>query len=335
MTGETGNTVKQLSREAERTRDQLTTTVSELNQKLASTVDDLKVRLSPSHVKSEVQGYVRDESREILSSLQRRARENPLQAVAVGAAVAYPFWGLLKSVPVPVLLIGGGLLLSKQNKVKVPQAFTESATHAAHSASDIKDATSAAVDGAAAKASDGANNILDSATAATNDAIAAVKDVSVNAIDTVSATASELGEAGVRAAKQSRSVLEDLINKNPLLVGGIALAVGAFVAASIPITGTENRLFGEGSDKVKDKAMDAVSEGVERAKEVAAGMVGEAAAAATRAGLSKDDLSKTIEGAATTVKSVVDTALASALGDDKGEKAPSDTSPQTPANGVL
>ena len=321
MISESGDAVRELSREAEITREGLETSVSELNKKMSGTIDDLKDRLTPSHIKEEFKGYIREESSEILSSLQRKAHDNPLQAIAIGAAVAYPFWGVLKSIPVPLLLIGGGVWLSRQNNGKLSRAVKEGAGDLAQSVKDAEGSIAANINAVKDTVSDKAQDMLDSATATAHETVRAVKETSADAFEKASANASDLGKAGAEAANRSKTAIEDLIGKNPLVVGGLALAVGAFIAASIPISEAENRLFGEHSDDVKDSARGAVAEGVERAKDTAAGIVGDIAAAAAREGLSAESLSKTIEGTAVAVKAVVDAGLTTALGNG-AETAP-------------
>ena len=328
MISENGDSVRQLSREAEITRAGLETSVLELNRKVAGTIDDLKDRLSPSHVKDEFKGFVREESSQILSSIQRKAHDNPLQAVAIGAAVAYPLWGILKSIPVPLLLIGGGVLLTRQNNGKLSQAVNDKANDLVQSVKDAEGSIAANVNAMKDTASDKAQGLLDSATATADQAVRSVKESSAEALDIVAASVSDLGDAGARVASRSKTAIEDLIDKNPLLVGGLALAVGAFIAASIPISETENRMFGETSDDVKGSARDAVAHGVERAKDTAAGIVGDIAAAAAREGLSTEGLSKTIEGTAGALKAVVDKGLTTALGNGAETALPSDTSPR-------
>jgi ElaB/YqjD/DUF883 family membrane-anchored ribosome-binding protein len=319
MVSESSAAVDRLSREAEITRSGLVNSVVELNKTVGDTIDDLKERLAPSHIKQEVKGYVREESSQLLSSIQRKARDNPLQAVALGAAVMYPLWGILKSIPIPILLVGGGVLLSKNNRGKIARSVTETATDVVHSLKEAQEPISAEVSAAADTISDTAKDMLDTATTAASEAAAAVKDRSADALGKVSETASGLRGAGADIVSRSRTALDDLIDKNPMLVGGVALAIGAFVAASIPISSTENRLFGKRSDDVKDKALGAVSQGVERAKNAAADITGDIAAAAAREGLSAEGLSRTIEGTAVAVESVVDAGLTAALGTD-GEK---------------
>ncbi|MBA2589010.1 MAG: hypothetical protein H0U98_10335 [Alphaproteobacteria bacterium] len=327
MISENGNSVRQLSREAEITREGLETSVLELNSKVAGTIDDLKDRLSPSHIKEEFKGFVREESSQILSSIQRKAHDNPLQAVAIGAAVAYPLWGILKSIPVPLLLIGGGVLLSRQNNGKLSQAVSDKANDLAQSVKDAEGTMVASVNAMKDTVSDKAQDLLDSATGTANQAGRSVKETSAEALDKVSASVSDLGDAGARVAVRSKTAIEDLIDKNPLVAGGLALAVGAFIAASIPISEAENRMFGETSEDVKDSARGAVAQGVERAKDTAAGIVGDIAAAAAREGLSTEGLSKTIEGTAVAVKAVVDKGLTTALGNGAGTELASDASP--------
>jgi ElaB/YqjD/DUF883 family membrane-anchored ribosome-binding protein len=326
MISESGDSVRQLSREAEITRQGLETSVGELNKKVAGTIDDLKDRLSPSHIKEEFKGFVREESSQILSSLQRKAHDNPLQAVAIGVAVAYPLWGVLKSIPVPLLLIGGGVWLSKQNNGTLSRAVSDSAKDLVQSVKDTEGSIAANVNAVKDTVSDTAQGIIDSATATANEAVHAIKETSTDAFGKVSAGVSDFSEAGAGAANHSKAAIKDLIDKNPLLIGGLALAVGAFIAASIPISEAENRLFGERSDEAKDSARGAVAQGVERAKDTAAGIVGDIAAAAAREGLSTEGLSKTIEGTAVVAKAVVDTGLTTALGNSTGTIPPSDAS---------
>ena len=63
-----------LERQAEHTR-----------ANLIHTVDELHNRVSPQAIKQEMRAYARDASQDLLHNLERRARENPLQTVAVAA----------------------------------------------------------------------------------------------------------------------------------------------------------------------------------------------------------------------------------------------------------
>ena len=102
--------LSQLERQAEHTR-----------ANLIHTVDELHNRVSPQAIKQEMRAYARDASQDLLHNLERRARENPLQTVAIAAGLAYPVWRFVANIPAPILLIGAGLAL---NRVGARQGFS-------------------------------------------------------------------------------------------------------------------------------------------------------------------------------------------------------------------
>jgi hypothetical protein len=333
MTAQQDPSVDELRRQSERSRNAFTSTVGELREKVSSTADDLKTRLSPSNIKEEVKDYVREGSGQFFHSIERKARENPLQAVAIGAGLAYPLWGLLKTIPVPIMLVGAGLWMSRQKPASGgDNGYAQGVTHeladaAAQGARGVSDAVRSAATSVSAgaesvtdKVRTTAHDIRDSVSGMGRSVVDSVKDSAMTATESVSATASDLKNKVSEVGDQTKTALVDLVDRNPLLVGGIGLAIGAFIAASLPRSDAEDRMFGERSDDIKEKAAEAASQGVERAKDVAAGMVGDVAAAAARQGLSVEGLARAVEGATEGVKAVVDKGLKTALG---AEAAPS------------
>ena len=315
MASHSNASVQELTRKSEVTREAFVHTVGQLKEEVNETIEDIKARVSPSNVKAEIKRYVREESSDLLSTMERKARENPLQAVAIGAGLAYPLWGVLRSIPVPLLLIGGGVWLSKQSPNRIKATVAKGASGAARSARAAEDSLADGVESVTQAVSDTTNEIKGAA----EEAVAAFKTEAVDAVETVSNKAAQLGEASVSAAYQARTAFDEIIERNPLLVGGIALAIGAFVAASLPGTEMEDKLFGESSHDIKNKASQVVAEGVERAKGAAADAVGEISAAAAREGLNSEALSKSVEGATAAVKAVVDKGLTTALGAGSGK----------------
>src|ERR1700752_5111441 len=102
----------EIRRETEQTRAALTTTAEELRGTVADTATDIKNRLRPEAIKAEVSGYIKSRGEQLLQDFTGRARRNPMQAVAIGASVAYPVMRLARAVPLPVLMIGAGLFLT-------------------------------------------------------------------------------------------------------------------------------------------------------------------------------------------------------------------------------
>ena len=108
-----GPSLSELEGQAERTRADL-----------IHTVDELHNRVSPQAIKQEMRAYAREASQDLIHNLERRARENPLQTVAVAAGLAYPAWRFITNIPAPILLIGAGLALS-QVGVRSPKAMRQ------------------------------------------------------------------------------------------------------------------------------------------------------------------------------------------------------------------
>jgi hypothetical protein len=130
--GET-RTLQEIRREAERTRAGLTNTVDDLRSTLAGTATEIRDRLRPDAIKAEVSGYVKSRGEEMLHNITEAARRNPMQAVAVGASVAYPLMRLVRAVPLPILMIGAGLFFAGS---KTGRDLTQKASDVAEDATD-------------------------------------------------------------------------------------------------------------------------------------------------------------------------------------------------------
>jgi hypothetical protein len=123
----------EMRRQTEQTRAALTTSVAELRGTVSDTATDIKNRLRPEAVKAEVSGYIRSRGEQLLDDLTVMAQRNPMQAVAIGASVAYPAWRLARAIPLPVLMIGAGLLLTSS---KTGRDLTRKASEFAEDVSD-------------------------------------------------------------------------------------------------------------------------------------------------------------------------------------------------------
>jgi hypothetical protein len=125
--------LQQIKRETEQTRAGLTDTVEQLRTSVAETASDIRQRIQPEAIKAEVSDYIKDRGERLLNDITTAARNNPMQAVAVGASVAYPVLRLARSIPFPVLMVGAGLFLAGS---KTGQAATQKASEAVSDLSD-------------------------------------------------------------------------------------------------------------------------------------------------------------------------------------------------------
>jgi hypothetical protein len=333
-------TIDELREQSELTREALATTVGELREKVGDTATELKTLVSPAHIKQEFKDYVRGERESLVKSVQRKVKENPLQVAAVGAAIAYPAWGLLRAIPTPLLLIGAGLFLTskkgqesaKDVTAKIADVVQQGTEHVADVASniqsDLEDRVAGARYGAAElrdTVSSAAGTVVDKARAKFHDTTDAVKNAAAGVADAASmasdqakATASNgaesLKERAGTTATNSRDAVISFVNDNALLVAGIGAALGAFVAASLPASEAENRLFGAGSEKLKGKALETAAQGIEKAGDIASEAAGSIAAAAAREGLDASGVRQALNSVAESVRAVADRGIDTALG---------------------
>ena len=354
--------VDELRRESERTRAALSNTVNELRDKMGDTATEIKTLVSPAHIKKEVTDYVRESGEKFVDTVERKVRENPLQAVAIGAGLAYPLWGIIRMVPTPLLLIGAGVWFAKHGNAQLAAAKAEDLANSAkehasklyssaqEQASNLISSTQetavqgarrvgdAVADAGAAVADAGASVSSSLSTAAqrvfgaTAQARSSIAGASEDVSDSIHSTVTSLKDSTVssvsrakegaaNAAESSRNAFVDIVERNPLLVAGVGLALGAFLAGSLPPSNAENKVFGERSDDLKDKAREAATQGLDRAKRVAADMVGDVAAAAAREGLSTEGIENAVKGIASGVKAVAQRGVQTALEGDKASLA--------------
>jgi ElaB/YqjD/DUF883 family membrane-anchored ribosome-binding protein len=297
--------------------------VEELRTQVADTATDLKERLSPSAIKAEVADYVRDSRDQLWHSLEQKARDNPLQAVAVGAALAFPAFRLLRAMPAPLLLVGAGLLLSRgsgNSGAAISQA-TDAVQDRARSAVDsatgvIDDATTTArgkLHDAQDYVREGIEAVQEHAAAATS----SVKDRVTGAVDDAKSAVGDMADKvigqGSDLAQQARTAASNTWDQNPLLVAGVGLLIGSFIAAAFPSTQTEETLFGDASDALRRQAEGVAAKGVDAARTAVEAVT----ATAGEQGLNADGLASLGESLTGKVRAVAERGVEAALGETK------------------
>lgn len=244
--------LQQIKRETEHTRAGLTDTVEQLKTSVAETASDIRHRISPDAIKAEVSGYIKTRGEQLLNDLTAAARRNPMQAVAVGASVAYPLLRLVRTIPVPILMIGAGLFFAGS---KTGQAATQKASDVASDLSDeaIQRARQIGnqVAESASAAKDYASEELDRASAAVSGAI----DPASRAVDaagaTISSTSQKLQE---KVASFGASVAD---RASDLKDSGIHMSSSATTAVQDAASGATSagwRAMGDATDAGLDAA---------------------------------------------------------------------------------
>jgi hypothetical protein len=253
--------LQQIKRETEQTRAGLTDTVEQLRTSVAETASDIRQRISPDAIKAEVSDYIKSRGERLFNDVTAAARRNPMQAVAVGASVAYPLLRLARTIPLPILMVGAGLFFAGS---KTGQAATQKASDVASDLSDevgrrahdlgnqIGESVSAAktyaadqldrVGAAVSGGADQASRAADAAGTAVASNSRVHQDKAASFGDAVSDRAADLKDEGIRMARSAATTTQEL-------------ASGTLSAARNAI-GTTTDAGRDAARAVRDKASD-------------------------------------------------------------------------------
>jgi hypothetical protein len=221
--------LQQIKLETEQARAGLTDTVEQLRASVTETASDIRQRIQPNAIKVEVSDYIKSRGERLLNDVTAAARRNPMQAVAVGASVAYPLLRLARTIPVPVLMVGAGLFFAGS---KTGQAITQKASDVAsdlsdevndlardfrdqigESASAVKTYASEQLDRVSDAVSDGTdqvNRAADAAGAALASSSQKLHQKASAFGDTVSDRATDLRDEGLRMASSAAARVQDV-----------------------------------------------------------------------------------------------------------------------------
>jgi hypothetical protein len=197
--------LQQIKRETEQTRAGLTDTVEQLKSSVVETASDIRHRISPDTIKAEVSDYIRSRGEQLVNDVTAAARRNPMQAVAVGASVAYPLLRLARTIPLPVLMVGAGLFFAGS---KTGQAATQKASDVAADLSD--------------EVARRARELADQVGEATGTAKSYVSDQLDRAGTVISGGTDQLGRAAEATAATGASGWQNVQDKAASLTGSLA-----------------------------------------------------------------------------------------------------------------
>jgi hypothetical protein len=329
--------VEEIRRESEQSRAQLAATVDRLKEQIADTAEDIRYKVSPEHIKAEVSGYI-NKTQSWLDTLKQQAMDNPMQAIAAGTAIAVPALRLARGFPLPLLMIGAGLALTSKTVrdraaeaaepalEKVREVFDETTERAQSLGDDMRKAMSRAerqAAGMADEAQQTAGGIADAASGMVGD----LRERATDAVDTVANkvrsgmdAASEMARERMEqvrstaknAATAAPATASKVIRDNAALIGGLGVAIGAILAASLQSTRTEAEVVGKAADGVKRAAGAAVQSGFDAAKDAALSAAEAAAKSVSDADLGKH-ASRITEGVGERLKEVTDDIVTTAF----------------------
>lgn len=129
---------------------------------------------------------------------------------------------------------------------------------AGSSVSSAASSVGSTLSGAASSASDGVTHALHDA-----------RDAAYDAGDAVYRGGAYAGRRAAQYGRRARRGFLDTLQEEPLIVGAVALALGAAIGAALPATRREDELFGNARDRLRDEALEYGREGLHKAEAVA------------------------------------------------------------------
>lgn len=257
--------------------------------RLSETADQLKARMSPGQLMDEVLNQFRDgDGNQMLSNLRTQARDNPMALALVGSGLAWLMMGSGPSAPrAPGASAGTTAYLRQPPSGAAHAGRSGEAGGAIASARDAAgkawDDTSSTAGGLAetarAAGSDALDSVRDAAgslRAAGSDALDSLRDHAVSAGETardLRAAGEErlagLGHGAADLGHQARRTFADVLDREPLVIGAIGVAVGAAIGALLPASELERQHLGSTGEALRDKASTLLDQGVAAAKNAA------------------------------------------------------------------
>jgi hypothetical protein len=219
-----------------------------------------------------------------VSNLSQAARDNPLAAALIGGGA---LWLLLGN-----RTLGGAVAGASSLAQPLAETGMRGMSSAADTLSSAANTVSSAAGRAVDAATDTAQSMMRNASEAAATGSAAVRE---RLAGTAEQTADAVGQGkeSLRAANpmpqlqqgyaDARSALTDLLERQPLVLGAIGLAIGAGVANAIASTALENEWVGSTSDEVKETFKGRAEQVAETAQRAAGEVGSEFRAAATEA----------------------------------------------------
>jgi hypothetical protein len=207
-----------------------------------------------------------EQGSKFLHDLGDAASRNPISATLIGMGVLWMF---------------GGRMLKRNNSQGGFDRFSDTGRDAADSASSRLRTGMASASGALSSATE---TVQSSASSALDSAARFGRQQA----DSLTDYARSIPDTGSQMMQSARSNLTELFRTQPLALGAIGLAIGAGIAASLPITRLEEEYLGETSEKVKEAAQEFAAEQTSRVGEVAEKVFNATAEEARRQGLSVD-----------------------------------------------
>lgn len=232
----------------------------------AETLNALENKFSPGQLVDQALSYAKRNGGDFSDNLVKTISNNPIPTILTGIGVA---WMALNQNRNEVHRSdGAGGSDYEPGRYYETGSYTSSSDSklagAKEQASGMKDRTKATASGLKNQVSDSAHR---------------ARQKAHHMKEQARHSAAGMGERSRQQWEQTSSSARHFFSENPLAVGAAAVAIGALIGASLPVSSREKEMLGDTGEKTLDKAKSVASEAKHRATE--AGKAGVQAAKET------------------------------------------------------
>jgi hypothetical protein len=206
---------------------------------------------------------------DMMTALTDAVRENPVSAALIGMGALWLFAG------------GGNVpLFGGRGRQSLAGAVAQGAGSVAHGASDMAQSAAHAASRMGQSVASGVSSAVGGFAETVGDTASRMGDYVGSSLHDVDAQAAyrnprfshDRGEASLRSSMTGMtSSLQDMLERHPVALGVAGLALGAAVAASLPLTETERDTLGKANETMRSR----LGEVAEQAKDMAAAAAAE------------------------------------------------------------
>ena len=248
--------------------DELATNLERERAELAQNIDGLRDRLSVDALMGDAFGYAKANMAPYARALDGAVRAHPIAAVMAGVGLAWLVFGRrTSSSPPEVPLAGtkfealarwedeGGPVAPLPDADGAWMADTDALRNTASGVlAQIDEAARQRLRTAADVALDRAQVLADLAKSTRMAMMQGLDNLTTEARDRILMIREQAYAARIATVRQGTKLIEE----QPIMVGAIGMAIGAVVAAALPRTPTEDRMFGQDRDRLISRAQEAL-----------------------------------------------------------------------------
>lgn len=250
-------------------QNQLESDADDIRAGIAETAEAIQDKLNPGKMMEELLAYMKNSDGALaFANLSKQARDNPMALAMIGAGMAWLVLGDGKETKAREEQPKGGSVdgypAAPMHRAGAPDHNADE--HAADGSSNGRD------DGGfmraghefGDRAKGASQSVADGVSDAAKDASDRMRRLRHDAVDHGHAA---VDEARSMAARGRRAAADAMANE-PLVLGALAVAVGAAIGAMLPNTRFEDETFGETGDSLKHDAEQMIDRAANAARNV-------------------------------------------------------------------